>query len=147
MEPPPIAQDSGENKDCPTIRETATALAKDPKAGASLVCLAEFVRLNGLDDAPLDVPPGPDALGGAPSQFPGGGYSRQASYIALLAEPRLAPAVRAHVLYRAVQCYAPSGENHCTGKAVPLTQRKAWFHALKTDYPASHWAQELKYFW
>ncbi len=138
---------SGETKDCPAIRETAGALAKDGKDAAALVCVAEFVRLNGLDDAALDKPPPADALGGAPSQFAGAGYSRQASYIALLAEPKLAANVRAYVLYRAVQCYAPSGANHCTGKDVPLAQRKAWFHTLKTDYPASPWARELRYFW
>ena len=138
---------SGEAYDCPAIRETAGALAKDAKNAAATVCLAEFVRLNALDDAPLDKPPHADELGGAPSQFPGGPYSRQAVYVGLLANPKLTPAVRAYVLYRAVQCYAPSAENHCTGPAVPLAQRKAWFHALKTDYPASPWARTLKYFW
>jgi len=143
----PGAGQAGEGLPCPAIREIAAALAKDAKGAAALMCLAEFVRLNGLDDAALDVQPPADHLGGAPSQFPGGAYSRQTAYIGLLANPRLAPAVRAYVLYRAVECYAPSGANHCTGKDVPLAQRKAWFHALKTDYPASPWAQKLKYFW
>ena len=138
---------SGETYNCPPIRETVAALAKDAKNAPATVCLAEFVRLNALDDAALDKPPHPDELGGAPSQFPGGAYSRQAVYVGLLARPALPPAVRAYVLYRAVQCYAPSAENHCTGPSVPLAQRKAWFHALKTDYPASPWAQKLKYFW
>jgi hypothetical protein len=132
---------------CPTIRETAGALVKDPQSGPALVCLNEFVRLNGLDDAPLDIRPPADELGGAPSQFPGGVYSRQESYQRLLANPKTAANERAYVLYRAVECYAPSGANHCTGKDVPLAQRKAWYHTLKTDYPASPWAQRLKYFW
>jgi hypothetical protein len=132
---------------CPTINATAASLAKDPQSGPALVCLNEFVRLNGLDDAPLDVRPPADELGGGPSQFPGGAYSRLDSYQRMLANPKLAAKERAYVLYRAVECYAPSGANHCTGPGVPLSQRKAWFHTLKTDYPTSPWAEQLKYFW
>jgi len=143
----PGAGRAGEGLACPAIRETAAALARNPQDAPALMCLTEFVRLNGLDDAALDVSPAAGDLGGAPSQFTGAGYSRQTAYIGLLANPKLAPAVRAYGLYRAVECYAPSGNNHCTGAAVPLAQRKAWFHALKTDYPASPWAQKLKYFW
>jgi hypothetical protein len=51
------------------------------------------------------------------------------------------------VLYRAVQCYAPSGNNHCGGKDVPKAQRKAWYQTLKTTFSGSVWAQRLKYYW
>jgi hypothetical protein len=132
---------------CPPLRDLAGALARDPGAPASLVCLDEFVRANGFDGEALDTPPPADELGGAPSQFPGGPYARLDSYKALLANAKTPATVRAYVLYRAVECYASSGANHCGGKDVAIAQRKAWFETLKRDYPSSTWAQQLKYYW
>ena len=54
---------------------------------------------------------------------------------------------RAYALYRAVNCYAPSRINRCGGTEVPPAQRKAWFQRLHTDFPASHWAEALEYYW
>ena len=132
---------------CPPLRQIAGALARDPRDPAKLACLDEFVRVGGLDDERLDTPPPADELGGAPSRFPGGPYSRLESYKALLANPRTLGGVRAYVLYRAVECYASSGHDHCGGKDAPIAQRKAWFQTLKTDYGKSVWAQRLKYYW
>ena len=127
--------------------QIARDLARDPRNPASLVCLDEFVRTSNFDDDYLDAKLPADELGGAPSQFPGGPYSRLESYKAMLADAKTPGPVRAYVLYRAVQCYAPSGYDHCGGKDVPKTQRKAWFTTLKADYPASTWAKSLKYYW
>lgn len=132
---------------CPSLREVARALARDPQAAHGLLCLDEFVRINGFDDSSLDVAPPADQLGGAPSQFPGSGFSRLASYQQLLANPKTPPTERAYTLFRAVSCYAPSGNNHCTGPGVDSAQRKRWFHTLKTDYASSPWAKSLKYYW
>ena len=53
----------------------------------------------------------------------------------------------AYALYRAVNCYAPSGNNQCGGADVPQEQRRAWFQQLKRDYAGSQWAQKLRYYW
>ena len=133
--------------DCPPVRQIAADLARDPHAPANLVCLDEIVRIGNLDGDELDKPPPADELGGAPSLFPGGPYSRLESYKALLANPKTPATIRAYVLYRAVECYAPSGYDHCGGVDVPTAQRKAWFTTLKADYAGSVWAQRLKYYW
>ena len=132
---------------CPPLAVFAATLARNPKDPQGLVCLDEVIRIGGLDGDALDTPPPKDELGGAPSLFPGGSYSRLESYKALLADRKTPGEVRAYVLYRAVECYAPSGYDHCGGKDVPQSQRKAWFQALKSDYPGSAWAQRLKYYW
>jgi hypothetical protein len=132
---------------CTPLRDFAAVLARNPKDPQSLVCLNEFIRIGDLDDDALDKPPAKDELGGAPSQFPGGPFSRLGSYKALLADPKTPDGVRAYVLYRAVECYAPSGYDHCGRQDVPPTQRKAWFQSLKARYPKSVWAQRLKYYW
>ena len=132
---------------CPSLRETATQLAGDPRGIKARLCLAEFVRLNGFDNFALDSPPPKDELGGTTSLFPGTAFSRLEIYKAIIADPAAAPADKAYALYRAVNCYAPSGNNSCGGVEVEPAQRKAWFLRLKKDYPASAWAREQRYFW
>jgi hypothetical protein len=132
---------------CPPLRAFASVLARNPKDPQSLVCLDEFVRIGELDGDALDKPPAKDELGGGPSQFPGGPYSRLESYKTLLADPKTPGGVRSYVLYRAVECYAPSGYDQCGGKDVPKSQRRLWFRALKTGYPGTVWAKQLKYYW
>jgi hypothetical protein len=138
---------SAEGYSCPPLKSLGQALARDPTKAEDLVCLDEFVRLGRFDDTSIEMPRPANELGGAPSQFPGGPYSRLESYKAMLADPKTPTAVRTYVLYRAVQCYAPSGYNGCGGKDVPQSQRKAWFQTLKTTYSGSVWAQRLKYYW
>ncbi|HEY4031201.1 MAG TPA: hypothetical protein VGM25_12705 [Caulobacteraceae bacterium] len=131
---------------CPPLKTLAQSLAQDPAKAESRICLDEAARLGGLDGS-LGVPLMMNQLGSAPSQFPGGPYSRLESYKALLADPKTPAAVRTYALYRAVQCYAPSGYNGCGGKDAPKSQRKAWFQTLKTTYAGSVWAKRLKYYW
>lgn len=45
------------------------------------------------------------------------------------------PDDKAYALFRAVNCYAPSGANACGGKGVDAVVRKAWFQRLKRHYP------------
>jgi hypothetical protein len=133
--------------DCPPLRTTAEQLARDPQSTRARLCLAEFVRVNGFDQAAIDIQPPKDQLGGTPSLYPGKPYARAATYAAIIAAAD-APAVdRAFALFRAVNCYAPTGANQCGGPTAPLAQRKAWFSGLKRDYPSSRWAKELSYFW
>jgi hypothetical protein len=140
---------------CPSLKTLATALAGAPKDAPSLLCLGEFVRLNGLDggaswpDIPgsLDVTPPKDQLGGLPSQFPGKPFSRLEAYKGIIANPTADANSKAYALYRAVYCYSPSGYNSCGGIDVPQTVRKGWFNQLKKNHPASPWATKLKYYW
>ncbi len=132
---------------CPALAATARALAADPRAAKAALCLAEWVRLNDLDGDPLDAPPPKDELGGAPSLFPGPAYARMTTYRALMAGGATPPEERAYALFRAVNCYAPSGANRCGGPQVDKAERKAWFTRLKSAYPTSRWAKELRYWW
>ncbi|MBX9754006.1 MAG: outer membrane assembly lipoprotein YfiO [Pseudomonadaceae bacterium] len=137
--------DSGYN--CPALRDVATLLASNPQDAKGLNCLGEFIRSNGLDSFPLDQQPSADELGGSPSQFGGKRYSRLDGYLQVLAAPKAANDERAYALYRAINCFAPSGYNGCGPQEVAQAQRKQWFQSLKSKYPKSPWAQSLKYYW
>jgi hypothetical protein len=50
-------------------------------------------------------------------------------------------------LFRAVNCYGPSGYNSCGGEDVPIATRKGWFDRLRREFPKSPWTQKLKYYW
>jgi hypothetical protein len=136
-----------EDYDCPPLKETAGQLAKDPHAAKARLCLTEYMRVTGFDDFSLDHQPAKDELGGTASLFAGPAFSRLEIYKAIMADAGAAPADKAYALYRAVNCYAPSGTNACGGAGVPIAQRKAWFLRLKKDYPTSSWAQSLRYYW
>lgn len=132
---------------CPSLVAVATTLAKTPADVHASLCLGEFARLNGYDGFVLDRQPAATELGGSPSQFPGKPFARQAIYQRVMADPAASPQDRAYALYRAVNCYAPSGANDCGGEDVPTATRKAWFTRLKREYPTSPWAQSLQYYW
>jgi hypothetical protein len=131
----------------------ATALSANAKDPSSLLCLGEFIRNSGFDPyyygvtRYLDDMPDKDELGGSPSLFPGTRFSRLEGYRTVIANPKAGPANHAYALYRAVNCFAPSGYNGCDAADVPKNQRRAWFQQLKTDFPASPWAKKLKYYW
>jgi hypothetical protein len=132
---------------CPTLPVTVRALAATPRDAGARLCLAEFIRVNGFDDFVLDTPPPAGELGGTPSRFPGGTFSRLELYKALIADPATPAGHRAYALYRAVQCYGPSGNNGCGGMEVPVETRRAWFQRLKRDHAASPWAKAARYYW
>jgi len=132
---------------CPSLRPTAAALAANAKAIRPRLCVAEFMRLNGFDENSLDRQPPKDELGGTASFFPGGSYSRLEVYKSIIADPKAAADDKAYALFRAINCYAPSGNNSCGGVEVSVAQRKAWFQRLKKDYPGSAWAKDLSYYW
>lgn len=140
------ARDTGDFA-CPTLAASAAALAADRTAPGPRLCVADFLRAAGFDQHPLDNPPRPDQLGGVPSQFAGGNYSRLEVYKAVIADAKATGADKAYALYRAVMCYAPNGNNSCGGTEVPTATRKAWFQRLKKEYPASSWAKDLRYYW
>lgn len=138
---------------CPAIRSVAQTLSATPKDSTALLCVAEFVRIHNLDpdfygaaDA-LDETPRKGDLGSTASLFPGKPFSRLEVYKGIIADPAANANNKAYALYRAVNCYGPSGNNSCGGIEVPIATRKSWFNKLKTSYPASTWAKQLKYYW
>ncbi|MEP7006113.1 MAG: hypothetical protein ABI810_09030 [Sphingomonas bacterium] len=132
---------------CPSLKDVAGQLAANPNASKPRLCLAEFMRTNGFDDFMLDGHPPKDELGGTASLFPGPVFSRLELYKAIIADAATPGPDKAYALYRAVNCYGPSGNNTCGGVEVPTSQRKAWFARLKKDYPTSHWALDQRYYW
>jgi len=133
---------------CPALARTAQALAARPGDVKARLCLGEFLRLGGFDDfTTLDVRPDKRDLGGVANEFPGTQLTRAAIYAGIVDDKAAAPGDRAYALYRAVRCYAPSGNNSCGGEGVELPQRRAWFQRLKRDYPASPWAKKLNLYW
>lgn len=139
----------GRNGDfgCPALVETVAALARNPQAAKPRLCLGEFWRSNGFDSFAFDTPLTPGELGGTPSLFPGKPTPRQAIYQSVMNDRAASPDEQAYALYRAIRCYAPSGNNDCGGADVPVAQRRAWYNRLKAQYPQSRWAQSLKFYW
>lgn len=141
---------------CPALTSTAVTLSRNPRDARARLCLGEFYRLNGFDyygdDQRNDYAEFPgvaraDRLGGTATLFPGRLVQRGALYAAVIADPAAPPGDKAYALYRAVNCYAPNGNNTCGGTAVEQSQRQAWFQRLKRDYPGSEWAKKLRYYW
>ncbi len=132
---------------CPALKDSEARLARNPRDGKAILCLADFMRANGFDDFSLDTQPPKDQLGGTPSLFPGSAYSRLEAYRGIIGDPKAAASDKAYALYRAINCYAPSKVNACGGPGVAVAQRKAWFQKLKAAYPQSNWAQTLEYYW
>lgn len=132
---------------CAPLAATMQALAVNSRANTPRICLAEFFRSNGFDHFAYDGPLDGRGLASTPPQFPGTPYSRQAVYQAVIADPRASERERAYALYRAVRCYAPSGNNDCGGKDVDVSQRRMWFRQLKTRFPGSEWAKSLDLYW
>ncbi len=138
---------------CPSLKTVATTLSDKPADAQSLLCLGEFIRTQGFDPYTygvtqhLDDQPDADELGGTPSLFPGKRFSRLDGYKTVMADPAAGPYNRAYALYRAVNCYAPSGYNGCDMTEATKMQRKAWFDQLKRQHPTSVWAKKLRYYW
>ena len=134
---------------CPPLQKIAETLATSPQSVTASLCLAEFMRLNGLDfdRFGIDRAPAADELGGSPSLFPGSHLPRQSFYQRVIDDPKAPAEERAYALFRAINCYAPSGNNDCGGADVPVATRKAWFTELKRRYPATPWAKQLRYYW
>jgi hypothetical protein len=131
---------------CPALKTVMTELAGHPGASHPLLCLGEFTRTQSLDGVEAGQP-GPDELAGAKPIFPGEIFARGEIYKKLIANPATPSTDRAYALYRAVNCYKPSGRNDCGGKDVGKAQRKAWYDELKARHGATSWAQSLRYYW
>lgn len=143
----PFDWQGSQDYQCPALTEVVTTLARTPNAPRALNCLGEFFLAQGLDWDPLLSRPGADTLAGSPDLFAGKQRSRLDWYQKVIANPKAAKEDKAYALYRAINCYAPSGSNGCGSQQVPVNQRKAWFNTLKQQYGTSQWAKQLKYYW
>jgi hypothetical protein len=132
---------------CPSVREIAARLQADDKDPKGLNCLGEFILSNGLDGMPLDRKTKGDHLGGSESGFKGNVFSRHDGYQTVIADTKAARDDKAYALFRAINCYAPSGYNDCGGKDVAQSVRKGWFRQLKTTYGNTSWGKSLQYYW
>ncbi len=142
--------DSGESKNseyrCPSLREVASTLQHDGSDARSLNCVGELVRLHGVHFGQDTAPPKTD-LGGSDSSFPVTNYSRMDGYLQVIANKQAPGDARAYALFRAVNCYAPSGYTECGKQDIPQSTRKQWFQMLHKEYPGSTWAKSSKFYW
>jgi TolA-binding protein len=142
--------DASDNKgaeyQCSSLREIAATLERDGNDAKSLNCVGELVRINDVHYGQDNVPPATD-LGGSDSMFPTTDYSRMDSYLKVIANQHAAADARAYALYRAVNCYAPSGYSECGKQNIPQSTRKQWFEMLHKEYANSIWAKSSKYYW
>lgn len=136
---------------CNNLLDTITTLAKDAKNEMAQLCYGEFARLNNYyyeaGNTQQSNSGKLSTLGLLPEPFKGEQFSRGQVYQDIIKSPTASADLKAYVLYRAVNCYAPGGFNDCGGKDVEKDVRKAWFQQLKQDYPNSSWAQSLAYYW
>jgi hypothetical protein len=135
-----------ESYPCPALHDTVARLAANARDVKARLCLGDFYRLNGFDDFDFDGGRAKGELGSF-AAYPGGSTYRGRIYADIIGEPAVAHEDRAYALYRAIQCYAPSGYNSCGGAEVPVAQRKAWFQRLKGEFGDTRWAKEAKYYW
>lgn len=135
------------NYACPSIGETAALLQANDKDPKGLNCLGEFILRNGLDSMPLDQRPGSGQLGSSEPGFKGDVFSRLNGYQTVIADIKAGRDDKAYALFRAINCYGPSGYNSCGGKDVAQSVRKAWFKQLKSTYGSTSWGKSLQYYW
>ncbi|UIP06172.1 hypothetical protein LY632_10780 [Erythrobacter sp. SDW2] len=144
---------TGQTKDefaCPALEQTVRTLAAKPEDAGALLCLGDFFRLNGFDDlAFMSRWPEQDLTGeiGTINHYPGKAVPRHDYYTAIMSDPAATRDQQAYAHYRAIRCYAPSGNNSCGGEGVEIETRIAWFKRLKARYAGTKWAKELRYYW
>lgn len=132
---------------CPNIAQTAATLQNDAKNPHGLNCFGEFILRNSLDSMPLEQARAAGSLGSTPSDFKGATFSRLDGYQQVIGNPKAPKADKAYALFRALNCYAPSGYNSCGGEDVAPAVRKAWFRQLKTGFADTQWGKSLQYYW
>ncbi|MBT2375586.1 outer membrane assembly lipoprotein YfiO [Pseudomonas fluorescens] len=146
-----LFQWSGEKSEsgytCPSIAQTANTLQSDPKNPQGLNCFGEFILRNGLDGMPLEEARSAASLGSTASDFKGETFSRLDGYKQVINNAKAPHNDKAYALFRAINCYGPSGYNSCGGEDVDKNVRKSWFRQLKTGFADTQWGQSLQYYW
>lgn len=140
--------DTEEGYQCPSLEKVVDTLNQRPNDARAINCLGEFFLRTGND---VGYDWGEDTmlmtLTDAPTQFKGTKYNRLDGYIRVIADPKAPPEDKSYALYRAMYCYAHSGNNGCGQQDISKATRKAWFTQLKTEFKGSVWAKQLKYYW
>ncbi|MGL5812357.1 MAG: hypothetical protein ACRCYW_03350 [Aeromonas sp.] len=129
---------------CRDLTQTLDTLVQRPQDGHALNCLGEYLRNR---DPHIDLWQDRELIWGLQQEENTTAPSRLALYQAVMANPKAEPEDKSYALYRAIQCYAPSGYNGCDNQEIPKSTRQAWFNTLKQRYGNSVWANSLKYYW
>lgn len=132
---------------CPALTEVVQTLQNNNAHPQALNCLGEFILRQGLDDFPLNSQPDLHELGGTTTQFDGKVFSRLDGYQQVIANKQAPRTDKAYALYRAINCFAPSGYNGCGSQEIPVEKRKQWFQTLKSQFSDTPWSKQLKYYW
>ncbi len=153
-------EDSDAPYTCPALLKSVQILEKDKTEAVSLNCVGEFFRIffyydygwfvsqygnYDLNFAPHNVPP--RFLGDMSDNFTGNAYTRLDYYLDVINNENAPKDARAYALYRAINCFASSGINHCGLQEIPNKQRATWFKTLKGKYKNTVWASRQKYYW
>jgi hypothetical protein len=131
---------------CPALADSVHRLAAAPDDPKALNCVGEFFYRFEDRLSPGAKPPA-DELGGTPDGFTGKARTRLDLYLAVIDNPQARGDAEAYALYRAVNCFASSGGNHCGDQDIPKEQRKRWFDRLKATYKDNAWGRAQKYWW
>ncbi len=126
---------------CDNLLTLTQQLSKLPNDPLLNICLGEFMRSEqgySLQQLSYDEQQKPTISGKI--------FARGEIYKDIIKSSRKDD-LHAYALYRAIQCYAPSGINDCGGIEVTKNTRKQWYDQIKRDYPTSTWAKSLKYYW
>lgn len=129
---------------CRDLTSTLGTLLQHPGDGHALNCLGEYLRNK---DPEINLWQGKEMVWGLPKPESATAPSRLKLYQAVMANPKAEPEDKSYALYRAINCYAPSGNNGCDAQEIPKSMRQAWFNTLKQRYGNSVWAKSLKYYW
>ena len=122
---------------CPDLKSLSIQLASKPKDELYNICLGEYMRSEkamGLYEIQSN------------NTFAGAAFARGNVYKEVINKGAKGD-LHAYALYRAIQCYAPSGINDCNDEPVEKSVRKQWFDRIKKEYPNTTWAKSLKYYW
>ena len=123
---------------CSDLKNLSLQLAKTPKDPLLNICLGEYVR----SDKAYTY----GVFNVEDKAFKGPLFARGNIYKDIIKNGPKGD-LQAYALYRAIQCYAPSGNNDCGDKDVEKSVRKQWYDRIKSEYPNTSWAKSLKYYW
>ena len=127
---------------CPDLFTLTKQLQTNPKDLTLKVCLGEYSRSSqAYDLVDLSYPHDNSLL-----SFKGTYFARGNTYKEIIKQNQKSE-LTAYALFRAIQCYAPSGINECQDSDVAKPVRKQWYDQIKRDYPDTSWAKSLKYYW
>lgn len=150
-------EDSDAPYTCPALLKTVQALEKDKKDAVALNCVGEFFRIFFYYEfageygayhvyfSAHNTPP--RFLGDMPDNFAGKAYTRLDYSLDVINNENAPKEARAYALYRAINCFATSGINHCGAQETTTKQRATWFKTLKGKYKDTIWASRQKYYW